>query len=441
MTPRICLAVSLLLGMVAPLHAQDDWAGKRIILKRPGIKFGYSDDDGKQVYIGELTNLAYTVQKEADGFLRVQHRGTSGWFPKAEAMLVVDAIPYYAERTRNAAPRESIPHAYLGWAYKENDQIEQALAAYAEAIRRDPKPNWYNNRGVIHRDAKRLDLAIADFTEAIKRDPNFALAYENRAAAWSLLGKNLTALADWNDCLRLDPGNAAARIRRAKIFADQKDFDKAIADLNAVLKADPENVAALIDRGNLYSDLQKLDEAIADFTAAIEADGKNPEAYIARSQLYTDQKDFAKALADVEAALKLSPTLVEAVVARGWNRFLTGEYDKALADFAKAREMNPKNPGSYNSQAWMWATCPEEKYRNGKKAVEFAKIAVELSDGKEPAILDTQAAAYAEAGDFPAAVRVQEQVIQSATGPLAAEARERLEKYKKKEPHRQAVGK
>src|SRR5262249_20550197 len=148
-----------------PASAQDDWAGKRVILKRPGVKFGYSDDNGKQVYIGELTSLSYTVLKENDGYLRVRQRASAGWFPKNDAMLAADAIPFFAERARAAGAKDSYPHAYLAWAYKENQQYDQALEAAAEAIRREPRADWFNNRGVILLEAKKLDLAIADFTE------------------------------------------------------------------------------------------------------------------------------------------------------------------------------------------------------------------------------------------------------------------------------------
>ena len=71
-----------------------------------------------------------------------------------------------------------------------------------------------------------------------------------------------------------------------------------------------------------------------------------------------------------------------------------------------------------------------------------AAKALKLTQGKEPTILDTQAAALAENGDFDQAVRVQEQVVRAvADTPLAAEAQTRLELYQKKQPHRQAIAK
>ena len=48
----------------------------------------------------------------------------------------------------------------------------------------------------------------------------------------------------------------------------------------------------------------------------------------------------------------------------------------------------------------MLATSPDDKVRDGKRAVELATKAAELSSYTVPHILSTLAAAYAETGDF-----------------------------------------
>ena len=68
-----------------------------------------------------------------------------------------------------------------------------------------------------------------------------------------------------------------------------------------------------------------------------------------------------------------------------------------------------------NCLAWVLATCPEASVRNGAEAVELARRAVKLSDGREPAILGTLAAAYAEAGRFPEAVQTARKALELAT--------------------------
>ena len=83
------------------------------------------------------------------------------------------------------------------------------------------------------------------------------------------------------------------------------------------------------------------------------------------------------------------------------------EYGKAIADYDKAIQLEPKVALAYNDRAWLWATCPDEKYRDGKKAVESATRACELTEWKDAGYLDTLAAACAEEKDFDAAVKRQ----------------------------------
>ena len=86
-----------------------------------------------------------------------------------------------------------------------------------------------------------------------------------------------------------------------------------------------------------------------------------------------------------------------------------GQYDKAISDFNKALGINPSDFKAINHQAWILATCPDNVYRDGEKAVKLAKKAVELD--QRAVIFDTLAAAYAEAGRFEDAIITQEKVI------------------------------
>jgi hypothetical protein len=61
--------------------------------------------------------------------------------------------------------------------------------------------------------------------------------------------------------------------------------------------------------------------------------------------------------------------------------------------------------------------------RDGAEALELAQRAVQLTGGDDPVVAATLAAAYAETGDFEAAVRIGRQAADAARGrgmtPLA----------------------
>jgi len=101
--------------------------------------------------------------------------------------------------------------------------------------------------------------------------------------------------------------------------------------------------------------------------------------------------------------------------------------------------MKGNDPNVCNSLAWLLATCPNGECRDGKKAVELARKACELTQYKVFAYLDTLAAACAEAGDFKEAVVWQKKSLESAGLPadISGPAKERLQLYEAKKPFRQ----
>ena len=77
-----------------------------------------------------------------------------------------------------------------------------------------------------------------------------------------------------------------------------------------------------------------------------------------------------------------------------------GQHAEAIADFDRALQELEPDEGLLNNFAWVLATSPEDKLRDGKRAVELATKAAEMSDYQTPHVLSTLGAAYAETGDF-----------------------------------------
>jgi twitching motility protein PilT len=100
---------------------------------------------------------------------------------------------------------------------------------------------------------------------------------------------------------------------------------------------------------------------------------------------------------------------------------------------------NPEDPQALNNLAWALATNANPHLRDASQAVQVAEKAMSLTQGRDPAILDTLGAAYAESGCFDKALAWARKGMGLArkTGQegLAEALAERIRLYETGTPH------
>jgi tetratricopeptide (TPR) repeat protein len=114
------------------------------------------------------------------------------------------------------------------------------------------------------------------------------------------------------------------------------------------------------------------------------------------------------------------------------------DYERALAAYDEMARTYPDFVDAHSTSAWIRATCPDARFRNGKIAVASATRACELTNWQDAGELSILAAAFAEAGDFTQAVRWQQKVIGMIVDPRSVQVcRNRLAMFMAAEPYRQ----
>ena len=384
------LSVVVLVGTawLAPASraADNSWIGQKVILKHEGVKIGHTGPDGRPIYVADLTDIAYTVLKEEDGWLQVRQGGAADWFAKDSALLVDDAITYFDERLRINS-RDALAYAHRGRAWRELGELERALRDFDDALALSPlrfgwlrirgafyeekHAAWFRNRGALYEEMKDFDKAIRDYDEALRINPFDALTYLDRGVAWK--GK--------------------------------KAFDKAVADYSEAIRLDPKWTDAHYNRANVYKARKEYDKAIADYSTAIRLDPKNADAYFNRASAYKARREYAKVVGDYYEVLRLEPNDADAL----------------------------------DNLAWVLATCPDDAVRDGQKALDCASAACELTDAKSAYFLATVAVAFAEIGKFDLAIKWQKRALESESYEReeGEKARKRLKLFDERKPYRE----
>ena len=94
---------------------------------------------------------------------------------------------------------------------------------------------------------------------------------------------------------------------------------------------------------------------------------------------------------------------------------VTGDrIEQAIGHFQQALRFQPDLPRALTGLAWIYATHPDSKFRNGSRALQMALNACRATGFEVPGQVDTLAAAYAELGQFDQAIHTAEQAIQLA---------------------------
>lgn len=332
-------------------------------------------------------------------------------------------------------------HAMLASQAFYRDDYKSAIAEYSKALQQRPADaKLLSSRAEAEYRDYDYGAAIQDLDEVIRHDPANVDAYESRAMAYYGTGWYEQALIDANHAVSLAPKQSDPYSYRAYVLVELKQYDKAVADLSDAIKySDSKDGDLYSRRGLVYLSQDDYDHAIADLTEAVKLDGNQAEVFENRASAYLGKKQEDLAIADLTHAIRISPKDPNLYLKRATEYQNRQKYDLALADLKIAAEAYPGDSTAENALAWMMSTSPNQKFRNGKEAITHAYKACDLSSWQESALIDTLAAAYAEAGDFPKAIMWQQRamiLMKSDTSGQQQDSAKRLELYKAKQPYR-----
>jgi len=111
-------------------------------------------------------------------------------------------------------------------------------------------------------------------------------------------------------------------------------------------------------------------------------------------------------------------------------------FKEAIFHFKQTIAIDPNFAHAYNNLAWIYATSPNATFRNGEEAVCLATKACELTTFENARLLDTLAAAYAEAGNFKKAIAYQNKAIDLSQEDAKPALLTRLELYQSGQAYR-----
>ena len=311
--------------------------------------------------------------------------------------LAIEGNPGYVEA-----------HSNLGRALTEQGQLSEGIEQFREALTINPDySEAHNYLGFALALESHLDEAVDQYRRAIASDPKYADAYNNLGSVLARQGKMDVAIEAFRKAVEFDLAFAGAEGNLGHAFLATDNVDEAIPHLKKSLELGPETAQLHNDLGAALAERGEIDEAIPHF----------------------------------QRALQISPNMAEAHSYMGMALVMKGQSAEGLAQWRQALKKDPDNLQALDDTAWLLATSADAALRDGNEAVSLAEHAVQLTAEREPALLGTLAAAYAETGDFDKAIEIEQRALglasQQGKARLASTLSGRMALFRAKTPIRQ----
>ena len=388
--------------------------------------------------------------------------------------LTEKAISHFEAGLR-IRPNDVRERCNLGAMFAKQGQTEKAISHFENALKIDPDcAEAHSNLGVLFTRQGQIEKAVSHLEKAVEINPDYAEAHYNLGAVLARQGQTEKAISHFEKTLRIDPDYAEAHANLGVLFARQGQTERAVSHLEKAVEINPDYAEAHYNLGAVLASQEQFDKAISHLEKAIEINPDYAEAHNSLGGIFGRQGQFDKAISHLEKAIGINPDYAEAHYNLGMAFEGIGEldaalehYEKAVADSKRAANIhnrmgsilirqgqsgkalrhfeevlraNPDFVEVQNNLAWILATCPDAALRDGKRAIELACSADRLSGGNQTPILDTLAAAYAEAGQYPEAVTTARRALDLAAGQesLTKGLRARLRLYEAGVPYHES---
>ncbi len=259
-----------------------------------------------------------------------------------------------------------------------------------------------------------IDRAAAEAAKAVEADPSNAAARGFHALSLSELGRDEEAIKEAERATELSPADSAAHLQLA-ISLKRSDTERAIAEARRAIELGPENSLAYQFLTNCFLELRRYNEVSDLGREWLTVSPYDATVHAVLGTAMAENGDLTAAAQHLGYVMMLRPEAEQAHARLRQILLSLAKEPDALQRLREIAVNAPDSPRMLDELAWLLATYPDSRSRDGTEAVQLAERACALTDRRIPALLDTLAAAYAEAGDFARAITTIEEALNLAS--------------------------
>jgi tetratricopeptide (TPR) repeat protein len=228
----------------------------------------------------------------------------------------------------------------------------------------------------------------------------------------------------WTRTLAVTSNNAIAHEKLGFVLLKNSQVDDAISHLQEALKIWPDFDQGRSNPGNArvhyklaaaFFKKGRVGEAISHYQIALQLSPDYADVHDRLASLLWQEGQIDQAIENWQKTLSTDPDDPRVHTSLGTALLRKGLVGEAISHYEKSLAIAPQSTVTLNNLALVLSTCSDARFRNGSRAIQLAEQADQLSGRKNPSIVRTLAAAYAESGRFNDAIAAAERALQLAT--------------------------
>ena len=340
----------------------------------------------------------------------------------------------------HASPPGNVDVRDLAAAYTRAHYVADSIPLYRSIVQDEPNNvEAHNLLGASLAIGGDDEAAIHHYRQAVGINPDYVLAQYNLGIALARQGQTAEAVRHLRTTVELTPDYFDAHLQLADQLETQTELAGATTHFREAVRLDPRHFAARYRLGRILARQREHADAAEHFRAAVDLQPEHAGARRDLGIVLGRLGDMAAAIEQFRASLAIDPGDAKVHVNLGAALAAEGNHANAIDHYRRAMNLQPDWPLPAGQLAWLLATSRDESLRDPEEAVRLAEGLLQASGGTDPRLLETQAAAYAAAGEFDRAIELTERAIASAREVGDEEAIARLEQmlelFRRGEPH------
>ena len=291
--------------------------------------------------------------------------------------------------------KNDIAYANLGYAFAQASKWNESAAEFEKSLAlKEIVENRYNY-GLVLAKMGNLRGAMIQYQMAIAGKPDYPEALNNLGHILQIEGDLRGAMGDYQRAVDLKPDYPEARNNLGNMWMFAGQIDKAIEQYTKAIDLKPDYAEAMGNLGVACAQRSQWDAAIVQYKKALKFKSNDMKILDNLAIALAQKGDFGGAIEQYETALKFNP------------------------DYADAQA----------GLAYVLATAPDAKWRDGARAADLAQKANQTAHSGDPDILDALSAAFAEQGRYQEAVDAVYQALHIAQAQGDANSVDHLQQH------------